>query len=271
MKASLGSKSVIELFSIGTELTLGQIQDTNAHWIAQKTFQLGGRIRRISILRDEFGEIQEAVQDSTERQTDLIITTGGLGPTPDDMTVEMVAKVMGKDVTVDQSTIQNYMERRQLRDRSEVSESLIKMATVPETATVFQNPVGWAPCISVDVDQSTIMMMPGPPREMRTVFEAYVAPIISEKFSATGASVRVYVDLHESGVSPLMQQVMEKFPKVYVKAYVALREENRGMPIDIVTTSSNQADAELLLQESVNYFREIVTSQGNSFLIETKK
>jgi len=68
-----------------------------------------------------------------------------------------------------------------------------------------------------------------------------------------------------------MQQVMEKFPKVYVKAYVALREENRGMPIDIVTTSSNQADAELLLQESVNYFREIVTSQGNSFLIETKK
>ena len=96
MKASLGSKSVIELFSIGTELTLGQIQDTNAHWIAQKTFQLGGTIRRISILRDEFDEMKEAIQGSIERrQTGLIITTGGLGPTPDDMTVEMIGSILG--------------------------------------------------------------------------------------------------------------------------------------------------------------------------------
>ena len=266
------SELVIELFSIGTELTLGQIQDTNAYWIAQQTFQLGGTIRRISMLRDEFDEMKEAIQGSIERrQTGLIITTGGLGPTPDDMTVEMIAEMMGKDVIVDQATIQSYMERRQLRDRSEVSEALIKMATVPETATVFQNPVGWAPCISVVVKQSTLMMMPGPPREMQAVFEAYIAPIISERFSAAGASVRVYVDSHESGVSPLMQKVMEKFPNVYVKAYVALREENRGMPIDIVTTGSSQDDIELLLQESVNYFREIVTAQGNSFLIETKQ
>ena len=271
MKTDLGSESVIELFSIGTELTLGQIQDTNAHWIAQQIFQLGGTIRSISVLRDEFNEMKEAIQDSIERrQTGLIITTGGLGPTPDDMTVEMIAKVIEKDVIVDQTTIQSYMKRRQLRNRSEVSDALIKMATVPATAVVFQNPVGWAPCISVVVKQSTIMMMPGPPREMQAVFETYIAPIISERFSAAGASVRVYVDLHESGVSPLMQQVMEKFPNVYVKAYVALREASRGMPVDIVATSSNQADAEFSLQESVNYFHEIVTLQGNSFLIETK-
>ena len=69
----------------------------------------------------------------------------------------------------------------------------------------------------------------------------------------------------------LMQQVMEKFPNVYVKAYVALRETDRGMPIDIITTSSSQDDVELLLQESVNYFREIVTAQGNSFRIDTKQ
>ena len=94
------------------------------------------------MLRDEFDEMKEAIQDSIERrQTGLIITTGGLGPTPDDMTVEMIAEMMGKDVMVDQATVQNYMERRQLRDRSEVSEALIKMATVPETATVFQIPL----------------------------------------------------------------------------------------------------------------------------------
>ena len=272
MESNLESEPVIELFSIGTELTLGQIQDTNAHWIAQQTFQLGGTIRRISMIRDDFDEMKEAIQDSIEhRQTGLVITTGGLGPTPDDMTVEIIAEIIGKDLVVDQNTVQNYMERRLLRDRSEVGEALVKMATVPETAVVFQNPVGWAPCISVEVKQSTLVMMPGPPREMQAVFENHIAPIISKRFSAAGSSIRIYVDLHESGVSPLMQQVMEKFPNVYVKAYVALRETDRGMPIDIITTSSSQDDVELLLQESVNYFREIVTAQGNSFRIDTKQ
>ena len=89
------SESVIELFSIGTELTLGQIQDTNAYWIAQQTFQLGGTIRRISMLRDEFDEMKEAIQGSIERrQTGLIITTGGLGPTPDDITTKIIADTL---------------------------------------------------------------------------------------------------------------------------------------------------------------------------------
>ena len=86
---------VIELFSIGTELILGQIQDTNAHWIAQQVLQLGGTLRRATMLRDEADEMLEALEDSVSRKTDLILTTGGLGPTPDDMTVEIIANIIG--------------------------------------------------------------------------------------------------------------------------------------------------------------------------------
>ena len=105
---------VIELFSIGTELILGQIQDTNAHWIAQQILQLGGQLRRVTMLRDEFDEMFEAIEDSIHRKTDLILTTGGLGPTPDDMTVQIVAKILGVQPVIHEETLTSFMERREL-------------------------------------------------------------------------------------------------------------------------------------------------------------
>ena len=115
---------LIELFSIGTELTLGQIQDTNAHWIAQQVFRLGGTVRRVTILRDNADEMRQAFSESIRRDTGLILKTGGLGPTPDDMTAQIVAELTERELIIDEETVQNYMERRQLTDRSEVSEIL---------------------------------------------------------------------------------------------------------------------------------------------------
>ena len=161
----------IELFSIGTELVLGQIQDTNAHWIAQQILQIGGELRRVTMLRDNREEMSEALESAIERETALILTTGGLGPTPDDMSVEVVASLIGAKPVVSEETVAEYRRRREMPENDVVSEALMKMATVPETAIVLQNPAGWAPCISVGHKSSTIMMMPGPPREMKAVFE----------------------------------------------------------------------------------------------------
>ena len=137
----------IELFSIGTELVLGQIQDTNAHWIAQQILQLGGELRRVTMLRDDFDEMTDALDAAVQRETALILTTGGLGPTPDDMTVAVVASLIGTKPVVSQETVAEYKKRRQMSDDDILNDALIKMATVPETAEVFQNPDGWAPCI----------------------------------------------------------------------------------------------------------------------------
>ena len=248
---------LIELFSIGTELTLGQIQDTNAHWIAQQVFQLGGTVRRATMLRDNADEMRQAFSESLRRETGLILMTGGLGPTPDDMTAQIVAELTGQELIIDEETVQNYMERRQLTDRSEVSDSLLEMATVPARAKIYQNSVGWAPLVWVEHQLSTILMLPGPPREMRSVFEDHVASLISERYSRLGASVRVAVNLPESRVSPLMQEVMGKFPTVYLKAYVALRNEN-GMAVDIITTGETQDKANQLVRQATDYFEQLV-------------
>ena len=262
---------VIELFSIGTELTLGQIQDTNAHWIAQQILQLGGQLRRVTMLRDEFDEMLEALEDSIDRNTDLILTTGGLGPTPDDMTVEVAAKVIGTQPIVHEETLANFIERRQLNSRDELSEAATKMATVPETAEVFQNPAGWAPCIRVTKDRSTILMMPGPPREMKAIFEKYVAPQITEQYTAHTATQRVYVNMFEAETSPLLEQTMGKYPNVYLKAYIALRQEDGGyMPVGLVATGSDDEHAQTQLQEAVNYFHQLVIEKGKAFRFENE-
>ena len=256
----------IELFSVGTELVLGQIQDTNAHWIAQQILQNGGELRRVTILRDDFDEMTEAINSAIQRETALILTTGGLGPTPDDMTVSVIASLIGTKPIVSKETVAEYKKRREMSDDDILSDALTKMATIPESAQVYQNPAGWAPCISVDYKQSTIMMMPGPPSEMKAVFETYIQPLIVERYRDEISTARVYVSMFEAEVSPLMQKVMDRFPNVYLKAYVSLRNtEGNSMPIDFVSTSSESIETEEQLESSINYFRELVVEAGKSF------
>ena len=256
----------IELFSIGTELIMGQIQDTNAHWMAQRMLELGGQLRRVTIVRDDFDEMTEALERSIDRETDLILTTGGLGPTPDDMTVDVVAQIIGKPTMVHEETLEGFMDRRQMASRADVSPAMIKMATVPETAEIFQNPVGWAPCSCVTKNRSTIVLMPGPPSEMKAIFDSFVALLIAERFCARAVTLRVYVNMFESEVSPLLQTVMSSHPGVYLKAYVALRRaEGQYMPVDLVSTGTDAGHAESQLQEAVNYFRRLVFENKKMF------
>ena len=261
----------IELFSIGTELVLGQIQDTNAHWIAQQILQIGGELRRVTMLRDNAKEMYEALDSAAKRETSLILTTGGLGPTPDDMTVEIVASLTGTKTVVSEETIAEFRKRREMSENDALSEALTKMATVPETAVVLQNPAGWAPCISVEHKGSTFMMMPGPPREMKAIFETHIQPLIADRYRTEITTARVYVSMFEAEVSPLMQKVMERHPDVYLKAYVALREVGGDtMPVDLISTSTEKADAETQLQLATDYFRELVVEAGKYFSLEDK-
>src|SRR5947209_10349687 len=211
----------IELFAIGTELVLGRIQDTNSYWMAQRIAELGGNLRRVTQLVDDLDQITAALGESIRRGTGLIITTGGLGPTPDDLTVEAVARALNRGTVVDEPTLDDYMRRRNLASRDEITPGLLKMATVPEGSEVRQNPAGWAPCTFVHHDGGTIIIMPGPPKEMEAVFTMHVSETVAAASAHKTAALRVVVNMFESEVSPHMQEVMARFPGTYLKAYVA--------------------------------------------------
>src|SRR5262249_27905892 len=101
---SMAREPGVEIFSIGTELVMGRIQDTNAFWMAQELVGLGALVRRITVLPDDLDTIVEALAGAVQRQTDVVLTSGGLGPTPDDLTVHALAALVGVQAAVHEPT-----------------------------------------------------------------------------------------------------------------------------------------------------------------------
>lgn len=255
----------VEIFAIGTELVIGRIQDTNSHWMAQRVGELGGGVRRITALVDDLEEIVGALRESLHRGTRLLLVSGGLGPTPDDLTIEAVARVMGREVTVDDATLEDYIRRRNLSGREQLTPGLMKMATVPAGSEVLANPAGWAPCTICSAGEATLIVLPGPPKEMEAVFTLHVAGRVAQLTAHKSAALRVVVNMYESEVSPLLQEVMASYPGTYLKAYVAMREAfEHGLPVDVVATGDDADSAQRLLQEAVTFFGGLVNARGKT-------
>ena len=257
----------IEIYSIGTELLNGQIQDTNSWWMARQIAALGGYVRRIAILDDDPGEISGVLSDACRRGTRIAITSGGLGPTPDDLTVEVMAAILGVEVAVDESLVGRFMHSRGIERREEVNPGLLKMATIPEGATAHPNPAGVAPCVEARVGGTTLFALPGPPREVEALFRQSVEPVIADLYSRARVSRRVAVNLPESQCGPILQSVMDELPNTYLKAFVALRErtaEGQRLPVDIVAWGDSEGEAEELLERALGMFTEQAAEKGSA-------
>ena len=256
----------IEIYSIGTELLNGQIQDTNSWWMARQIAALGGYVRRIAILDDDAEEISGVLSDACGRGTRIAITSGGLGPTPDDLTVEVMAAIMGVEVAVDETLVDRFMRSRGIGRRQDVNPGLLKMATIPEGAIAHPNPAGVAPCIEARVGGTTLFALPGPPREVEALFRQSVEPVIAELYSRSRVSRRVAVNLPESQCGPILQSVMDELPNTYLKAFVALGErtaDGQRLPVDIVAWGDSEGEAEELLERALAMFAEQAAEKGS--------
>jgi nicotinamide-nucleotide amidase len=257
----------IEIYSIGTELLNGQIQDSNSFWMAQQIAALGGYVRRIVVMDDVMEEITGVLGDACERGAKIIITTGGLGPTPDDMTVEAIAKIKGEEVVVDEELVQRFMENRAIEKRGDVSEGLLKMATKPQNSIAHPNPAGVAPCVETAVGETTIYNLPGPPREVEALFREVLEGALAAIYSGSRVSLRVVVNLPESQCGPILHSVMELCPNTYLKAFVALSErtaDGQRLPVDIVAWAKGDEEAQALLARALVAFTEQAAEKGSA-------
>jgi molybdenum cofactor synthesis domain-containing protein len=262
-----GVPVAVEIFAIGTELVMGRIYDTNSFWIAEQLAKLGDWPRRITCLPDDDAEVISAFTDSIQRDTQVIITTGGLGPTPDDRTLDCVCELLGIPQEVRPETIASFLQRRNLTDESQLSPAMRKMAMAPVGSRVYQNPAGWAPLIVLDAGPATFYMMPGPPREMQALWNTHLNDLLKNVFRTATAARRVWVTMYESEVSPHLQQVMQTYPRTYLKAYVALRTETT-LPIDLVAHGPNEAEAQAALESALALLTELVIAKGKELRLE---
>lgn len=250
-----------EIFAIGDELLLGRIYDTNSFWLATQLALLGFSVRRITCLPDDEPTIIDAIQTAHEHGASLLVASGGLGPTPDDKTIEAVAQALGCQVHPDPATLEHYSRRRNT-PIDQLPPSLNKMAAVPVCATVLGNPVGWAPAISAEYKGMQIIAMPGPPKEMQAIWEQLVRERLANMTGRRGANRRVRVNMYESEVSPLMQELVQKYPGTYVKALIALATPEIGLPIDIVCYSNSVEGSIETLRAVVDALAELVEAHG---------
>lgn len=180
----------IEIINIGSELMLGRVLNTHQQWLCAQLADLGFVVNRQLAISDEAPLIQNAVRESLGR-ADLVIATGGLGPTSDDITRDLIANLLGKKLQMSSevlSRIENFFAQR----KRPMPESTKVQAQVPDGAQVLPNANGTAPGLAIKINPnpfraenkpSLLIMLPGPPRELRPMFLSEVVPLLKEYFS----------------------------------------------------------------------------------------
>jgi len=194
-----------EIIAIGTELLLGEITDTNSTHIARTLRDIGLDLLWISAIGDNEARIAELVRHAMTR-SDVIITTGGLGPTVDDPTREAVAQACGVSLEF-RPQLWEQIKTRFKRFGREATDNNRKQAYVPAGALALENPVGTAPCFIVETERSVIISLPGVPREMEHMLAHAVVPYLRRKFNLSGvikAKVLRTVGLGESKIDELV-------------------------------------------------------------------
>lgn len=190
-----------ELISIGSELLLGQIVDTNASWMAQRLAENGVNLFYKTTVGDNFDRMT-AILDSALERADVVITGGGIGPTQDDLTREAVAKVTGRSVVVHEPSLNELRERFQKRGFI-LTKNNERQAMIPDGAIVVKNPNGTAPAFMVEDPRGVIISLPGVPFEMKWLFDNEVLPYLRQKFGLSQTihyRVLKVADIGESAV-----------------------------------------------------------------------
>ncbi len=233
-----------EIFSVGTELLLGQIVDTNAAFLAQKLSQLGIDCFYKTTVGDNPTRLCAALRTSLER-SDLIVTTGGLGPTEDDITAAAVAEVCGLDLVHDEASaeaIRHTLESRHIP----VLPSHFKQAQLPRGCRVLPNTMGTAPGFVVEKDGRRVVSLPGPPAEMKPMFEQSAAPYLRDLSGGSGIIQSRVLRFMGIGESTLEQRLKDLI-QAQSNPTLAPLASHGEVKIRITAKADDAAQAEALI------------------------
>ncbi len=218
----------LEIICVGNELLIGKILNTNAQWLGKQATNLAVNVKRVTVIQDQIDEIADTLKEAAKRKPQFIITTGGLGPTFDDKTLEGIAKALNQKLEVNPEALkmvklrcEQYFKKRGQPTIVELTKPRVKMATFPANTVVVNNPIGTAPAMQAKLLDSVVFALPGVPSEMEAIFNETIAPMLKQ---ATGSLIfcekSLFVDnVGESNIAPLIDEVMAQNVGVYIKSH----------------------------------------------------
>ena len=230
-----------EILCVGTELLLGDIVNTNAAFLSQKLAELGIGVYRHVAVGDNPARLKRALADALE-SADLVITSGGLGPTYDDLTKETVAEYFGREMQLDEHSLQR-IEAYFKRTGRIMTENNRKQAMMPCGAVIFDNDYGTAPSLALSGGEKCVIMLPGPPNELIPIFNERVMPYLMSRRERVIESRNIHIfGKGESAVEEMLCDIMKTSTNPTVAPYCKTGEVRLR-----VTASAETREAALAL------------------------
>ena len=200
-----------EIIAVGTELLLGNIANTNAQELSEALAGLGINVFWHTVVGDNTRRLKEAM-DIARKRADVILTTGGLGPTYDDLTKQTICEAFGKPLVLHQDILDDLKVFFEKNVHMKMPSNNVQQAELPEGCTVFDNPVGTAPGCAFESDGVHVLMLPGPPFEMRTMLQRHVIPYLR---SISGEVILSHdIMTFGLGESPMEELLREKISRM---------------------------------------------------------
>ncbi|MEG2669222.1 MAG: competence/damage-inducible protein A [Oscillospiraceae bacterium] len=240
-----------EIISVGTELLLGQIVNTNAQYLSRALSELGFNVFYTTVVGDNPQRLHDALKIAS-RRADAVITTGGLGPTGDDLTKETIAEFCGLKCVMHEESYQRLLERFK-KSNSYMAQNNLKQAEMPEGCIVLKNDNGTAPGAIIEGENTIFIMLPGPPSEMKALFEAEVLPYLEQKAEAVifSRSLRVF-GLGESAIEEKLAELMATYSNPTLAPYAKIGE----VELRLTAKAANIQEAEEMIKPLEKSIRE---------------
>jgi nicotinamide-nucleotide amidase len=267
---------IAELIFTGNELLKGNVLNTNSQWMAKTLTSLGIEVRRMMVIEDNIDTIAETLRESINREPNFIITSGGLGPTYDDVTLQGVAKALRKPLQVNSAALKMVRDRYTLAEKAgllKINESeklMVKMASLPTGASPLANPVGAAPGVMVEYKNTTIFCVPGVPAEMKAIFSYSIIPWIKPRLGNAFHAERTLLvtGAAESRLAPIILDAMAKIPGTWMKSCV---QGSGKSEICISTTATSEGEANKRVEDAYKMIAEKVREIGGIIKEELDK
>jgi competence/damage-inducible protein CinA-like protein len=241
-----------EIITIGTEILLGEIVDTNTRYIARNLRALGVDLYRTITIGDNEERIASAIRESMQH-AEIVITTGGLGPTIDDPTREAVAKAMGVE-TEFREDLWEQVVATIARYGRKPSENQKRQAYVPKGALGVQNPVGTAPCFIVETERNAVISLPGVPNEMEHILHESIIPYLQKRFDLNEV-IKVRV-LHCAGLGEGMIDEKIADLEMLSNPTVGLAAHTGVVDVRIAAKAKSENEANVMIAEIESQVRE---------------
>ena len=241
-----------EIVTIGTEILLGEIVDTNTRYIARTLRGMGVNIYRTITIGDNVERIAEAINHSMQR-AEIVITTGGLGPTVDDPTREAVAKAAGLELEFREDLWEQVVAIISRYGRKP-SENQKRQAYIPKGAIAIPNPVGTAPCFIVETARSAVVSLPGVPNEMEHILHESIIPYLQQRFNLNEI-IKIRV-LHCAGLGEGMIDEKIADLETLSNPTVGLAAHTGVVDIRIAAKAESEAEADRMIADIENQIRE---------------